>query len=198
MNFYFHGKCSYRNAEGDWTSSWCTRHMRVWKHNTIIIWIHNVFRAQGERIKKMSSLEENFITLAEQFRVLVWPFGKICRKSKNGTKPVDPWHFPSHPCFSSLSSPPSAPNWNHLGRLFNYVVASTFSGSMSLRDFKGVTCSSTWSWRLQCQGPPARKPLVSLGWCQVTSSARVSLCRSGPAHSWGIPWKLCKPKMRDV
>lgn len=100
---------------------------------------------------------------------------------------------PSLPILASLSfsSLPSAPSWNHLGRLFNYLVASTFLGSMPLRDFKDITCSSTWSWGLQHRGPPARTgSLVSLGWCQVASSARVSLGRSRPAHTWGIPWKL--------
>lgn len=196
MNFYFHGRWSYRNAEGEWTSIWCSRHTRVWKHNTIIIWIHNVFRAQVERIKKISSLEENFITLAEQFRVCRW---ENMQEITECPKPVDPWYFPSNPCFSFLLLPSLCPQFgNHLGRLFHYVVASTFSGSRSLKDFKGITCSSTWSWGLPCQascqdqlsGFPGPVPGDKLSTC--------FLAQKCPAHTGGIPWKLCKPKMQDV
>lgn len=85
--------------------------------NVILSLFGYIFRAQGERIKKMSSLEENFITLAEQFCVLVWPFGKIGRKSKNGTKPVDPQPFPSHPCFSFLLLPALCPQLEPFGKI---------------------------------------------------------------------------------
>lgn len=46
--------------------------------------------------------------------------------------------------------------------------------------------------------PPGSGALVSLGSCQVTSSARVSWHRRRLADPRGSPWKLCKLETQDV
>lgn len=118
--------------------------------------------------------------MAEQFRVLVCPFGKICRKSQNGTRPVDPWHFPSHPCFSFLLLPSLCPQLEPFGKTISLCCGLYFFRQHVSEGFQRRNLFLYLKLRTAVPGPPARTgSLVSLGRCQVTSSARVSLRRSG-------------------
>lgn len=104
---------------------------------------------------------------------------------------------------SSIHSPGLPPclpfSLLHIPSVFHDRVASVVPGSSSLM---AVRLSFFLSLKLGATVlgslPPGSGALVSLGACQVTSSARVSWHRRRLADPRGSPWKLCKPETQDV
>lgn len=117
------------------------------------------------------------------------PFGKMSRKSENEASSV-----------YSPGSPPCLPfSLLHIPSVFHDRVASVVPGSSSLMAVRLSYFLSLKLGVIVLAGlPPGSGALVSLGSCQVTSSARVSWHRRRLADPRGSPWKLCKLETQDV
>ena len=113
----------------------------------------------------------------------------MSRKSENEASSIHSPGLPPCLSFSLL----------HIPSVFHDRVASVVPGSSSLM---AVRLSLFLSLKLGATAlgglPPGSGALVSLGACQVTSSARASWHRRRLADPRGSPWKLCKPETQDV
>lgn len=126
----------------------------------------------------MSPLEENFVILVEQFSVLPCFFEKICRNQRMGHNLLIP--DTSLPCCFSFPLLASlCPQVEAFGKaLYLFCGLCSFKQHVS-GGFQRLNLFLYLKLRTAVPGASCQDwALVSLGVCQVTSSARVSLHRS--------------------